>query len=330
MSAVSPPVPSPGDLAKWAFYVQFRKVLDPARPRRFKPLRAVGRPVSKVLPLLNKKGYELMEDEFLRSGLEPRVREAWNIQYRVAMEELVLGRHTKETLKDFVVFEGVHHLDAALAKGKGVVWVYPHAGAVMLMLTWLVKNGYPYTQYAARGLAPKEVAEAHPELLGHNKWREEVRQAREEDEDLTGANFLSLSRPTRELYRVLARNELVGIAFDGRIGNKWREYPFLGRRALLNPGAFRLAASTGAMLVPCYNVVPPEGPARCIVGEAVDPSCKDADEAVLRFAEEQIRRSPAEYGSWLLHCRIRNDIDDHPLFIDHAVRDVWKKWTGEG
>jgi lauroyl/myristoyl acyltransferase len=315
------------DIAKWAFYVQLRKGLDPARPLPFDLLRPVGGPVGKVLQRVNRKGQQLMEDEFLRCGLEPRVADAWRVQLRVAAEELVLAKHTKESLNHFVQFEGIHHLDRALERGKGVVWVYPHAGAVMLMLTWLVKNGYPYTQYAARGLAPKEVAEAHPELLGHNKWRAEVRQAREDDEDLTGASFLSLSKPTRELYRVLGRNELVGIAFDGRIGNKWKDYRFLGRRALLNPGAFRLAASTGAMLVPCYNVVPADGPARCIVGEAIDPSRSDAPEAVVHLIEEQIRRSPAEYGSWLLHCRVRNNIDDHPLFLDHAVDEKWRKWA---
>ena len=28
----------------------------------------------------------------------------------------------------------MQHLDAALERGKGVVWTYPHAGAVMLIL----------------------------------------------------------------------------------------------------------------------------------------------------------------------------------------------------
>ncbi len=207
------------------------------------------------------------------------------------------------------------------------MWTYPHAGAVMLMLAGLVKNGYPYTQYAARGLPPKEMAEVNPEIMGHNTWRSEVRQAREDDEDLTGATFLSLSRPTRELYRVLDRNELVGIAFDGRIGNKWKETRFLGRRALLNPGAWRLAASTGAMLVPAYNVVPADGIATCIVGDPIDPAAPDADQQVLAFAEAQIRRSPAEYGPWLLHCRVRNNVDDHPLFLDYAADDRYKKWV---
>jgi lauroyl/myristoyl acyltransferase len=321
-------VSGPVDIAKWAFYVHLRKVLDPGRPALMRALQPLGAPIGTTLRAVNRGGGRTMEDEFLRSGLEPKVADAWRVQYRVAMEELALGRYSAATIDDWVQMEGIDNLDAALKRGKGVVWVYPHAGAVMLMLAWLVKHGYPYTQYAARGLPPKEMAEVNPEIMGHNKWRAEVRQAREDDEDETGATFLSLSKPTRELYRVLARNELVGIAFDGRIGNKWKEYRFLGRRALLNPGAWRLAASTGAMLVPVYNIVPPDGKATCVVGPPIDPADPDADAQVLAYAEAQIRRSPAEYGAWLLHCRIRNNVDDHPLFLDYAPDDRHTKWLG--
>ncbi len=311
------------DVTRFAFYVQLRRLLDPGHPERFRALHALDG----AAPRLWRGGWERMSDELLRCGLEPQVDRALRVQYRVAVTELALGRFSKSTLEPFVRVEGVEHLDAALAQGKGVVWVYPHAGAVMLMLAWLVKNGYPYTQYAARGLAPVGVAEAHPELLGHNRWRQAVREAREQDEDATGGTFLSLSKPARELYRTLARNELVGIAFDGRIGSKWQPYTFLGRQALLNPGAWRLAASTGAMLVPCYNTVPDEGPAVCTIGPGIDPRAPDADMQVLRYAEARIQASPAEYGGWLAHCRQRNTVDDHPLFTDHAEDDRWRKWV---
>lgn len=315
--------PSPGDLARWAFYVQLRRVLDPERPAALHALRRLGG----LAGLVGGPRAALMADEYRRCRIEPCVADASRAQYRVALDELMLGRLRPDNVDRYVRVEGREHLDAALARGKGVVWVYPHAGAVMLMLAWLVAHGYRYTQYAARGLAPKDVAEEHPELLGHNRWREAVRHAREEDEDRTGATFLTLAAPTRELYRTLGRNELVGIAFDGRIGNKWRPYTFLGRTALLNPGSFRLAASTGAMLVPAYNTVPDDGPAVCTVGEPIDPARPDAAEAVLAFAERHIRASPAEYGPWLLHCRVRNDIDDHPLFPDHAVDERWRRWS---
>lgn len=302
-----------GDIARWLVYTQLRRVLRPTSPLPFRALRPVGR----LLPSLSPARARLMTDEYQRCGITPCVEQAWLCTWRVALEELVLGQHNEKTLDAFIRFEGIEHLDAARARGKGVVWVYPHAGPVMLMLAWLVAHGYPYTQYAARGLAPKAVADAHPELLGHNRWRQAVRDTREADEDRTGATFLTLDHPARELYRTLGRNELVGIAFDGRIGTKWRPYTFLGRRALLNPGPFRLAASTGAALVPCYTRYPADGgPAICEVGAPISGTDVDADVRVLAWAESAIRRSPAEYGSWLLHCRLRDKIDDHPMFPD--------------
>lgn len=315
---------TPVDVAKWAVYTQAPKLLSPRRPAAFRALRPLGQLVGRVA----RGRSAVLADELERSGLDADPVDCFALTWRVAIDELALGRQTRDTLDAFIRFEGIEHLDEALRYGKGVVWVYPHAGPVMLMLAWLVRHGYPYTQYAARGLAPKDVAEEHPELLGHNKWREAVRQHREADEDTTGATFLTLQEPARRLYRTLEQNELVGIAFDGRIGNKWVPYTFLGRQALFNPGAFRLAASTGARLVPAYTHYPKEGgPAVCRVGESVDPKRKDAGETVLRWVESAIRAAPADYGAWLLHCRERNDIDDHPFFPDHAVDERWKRWV---
>ncbi len=36
--------------------------------------------------------------------------------------------------------------------------------------------------------------------------------------------------------------------------------------------------------------------------------------------------NPGAYGIWLTHCRERVSVDDHPLFVDYAEDDRWKKW----
>ncbi len=311
------PLPSPADLARWAFYVHARRGLSPAWPALFEHLRQAG-----VLSTLRRgEARALLQDELRRCGLPDVVDAAWAVQYRVALDELALGRHTPDTLGAFLRFEGLHHLDEARARGKGVVWAFPHAGAVMLMLAGLVQLGHPVAQVAARGLAPREVAEAHPELLGHNPWREDVRRARESDEDRIGATFVDLSRSPRELYRTLEQNGVVCIAFDGRIGARWIQRPFLRRVANLNPGAFRLAASTGAALLPAFVDSTGRGPSIVRVGPAIHTS--DVEESLantLAFAERHIRHTPAAYGAWLLHCRRRAAVDDHPLFEDQRAR----------
>ena len=155
------------------------------------------------------------------------VENAYRMAMRNHLEELLLGKLTPDTWPLHMRFEGREHVDAALERGKGVILLNPHAGNFMMMIASVSLAGYPFTQYAARGLAPQEMAEDHPEILGHNRFREAARKAREESEDRLPANFISLSTPVRHLYRCLERNEVVGLAFYGRIGSRFVCTPFL-------------------------------------------------------------------------------------------------------
>lgn len=310
--------PSPADLARWAFWVPFRSALRAERPQQLRRLY----PLWRLQHLAARGQRAMMIDEYRRCfpGLdtEPLVREAYRIAFRVHFEELLLGKLDAETWRNYMRVEGREHLDAALARGRGAIIAYPHAGNVMMMIAALSFSGYPYTQYAARGLAPKDVAEAHPEVFGHSRLREQVRETREANEDRLPASFLTLNEPARELFRRLGRNELIGIAFDGRIGRKWREYSWLGRPALLNPGAFRIAARTGAALLPVFNYCPGDDINVCTIGEPIWGDRPEAlAERFLPVAGDMLREQPGAYGIWLTHCRARRHVDDHPFFLDY-------------
>ncbi len=315
----------PGDVARWAFWVPFRDLLDPDRPELLRALY----PLWRVQYAAAGRQREAMADEYRRcfdEDPEPLVREAYRIAFRNHLEELLLGKLTPENWSRYLVFDGREHLDAALDRGKGAIILFPHAGNFMLMIAAVSLCGYPYTQYAARGMAPPEVAQAHPDVFARNRWREEARLAREANEDRLPARFITMKTPLRHLYRCLARNEIVGLAFDGRIGSRFVPFPFLGRQALLNPGAYRLAASTGAAIVPTLCSAPADGPNVCTFGEPIHgDDWRDLMERYVHGAVEPwIRAHKGEYGFWLAHCRLRNDVDDHPLFTDHAPDDRWR------
>jgi KDO2-lipid IV(A) lauroyltransferase len=316
---------TPGDLARWAFYVGLRARLRGRSEASVQAVASLGR----LAPLRRGEARRLLADEFARCGLRGDTDFTWELQWRASVVELTLGSTSAETARARVRFDGWEHLEAARAAGRGVVWVYPHAGPVMLMLAALSARGVPYVQVAARGLAPADVAAAHPELLRHTPLREAVRHAREADEDRTGVRFATAAEPLRALHRALGRNEVVGIAFDGRTGRRWVPVPFLGRTALLNPGAVRLAAQTGAMLVPAVVSTRRDAPgATCTIGAPVPGDAPDALARILAHVEPGIRARPEDYGAWLLHCRRRAAIDDHPLFVDHAPDDRWRRWVG--
>jgi KDO2-lipid IV(A) lauroyltransferase len=320
---------SPKDLAQWLFWVKLRGALDPERPEvlaRFYPLW-------RAQYALARGQRARMADEYRRwlgHADDTLVQEAYRIAFRVHLEELLLGKLTPTNWRHWLTLADAGNLDAALARGKGAVLVFPHAGNFMLMHAVMGLTGHRYTQYAARGMAPPEVARAHADVFANNKWRREARAAREENEDRLPIRFISLDTSVRELYRCLARNELVGIAFDGRIGQRWAKVPYLDRTALLNPGPWRLAASTGAALVPTFLECPEAGPNVCRFGEPVWGGNAEAlRTAALDTIQAWLRAHASHYGIWLAHCRERAAVDDHPFFLDYAPNDRWKRWDGE-
>ncbi len=317
---------SPKDLARWAFWVPFREALDPREPQRLARLYPLWRLQYAAGGAQKERIREELQACFGRSD-EELVREAYRIAFRVHLEELLLGKVGPDTVHHYMVWEGRERLDEALSRGKGAVLLLPHAGNIMMMIALLAYTRVPYTQYAARGLAPEDVARANPETFGHNRWRQEARQAREDNEDKLPCSFLSLGTSVRELYRRLGRNETVGIGYDGRIGNKFAPFDYLGRTALLNTGPYRIAASTGAAIVPLFNLCPAQGPNRCQVGQPLfGKDWRQLAEDYLDQAQAWLRANPSHYGIWLAHARERRAVDDHPFFVDYAPDERYRRW----
>lgn len=317
---------SPWDVARWAFWVPFRELLDPARPEQLRALYPLWR--AHYTAARAQRAAVAEELRLCFGGeVEHDVREAYRVGFRVHLEELLLGKLTPQTCPNFMRIEGREHLDAALARGRGAIVLNPHAGNIMMMIAALALGGYRYTQYAARGLAPPEVAAQNAAVFGHNAWRRATREAREANEDHLPAQFLSLQTPVRHLYRSLARNEVVGIAFDGRIGTRFVPVQYLGRQALLNPGPYRLAASTGAAIVPALCACPEDDVNVLTLGEPCwgDDPDELLDRAIHGAIEPWLRRHRGEYGLWLAHCRLRRAVDDHPLFTDYAPDDRYRR-----
>ncbi|MFH1468225.1 MAG: lysophospholipid acyltransferase family protein [Pseudomonadota bacterium] len=324
---------SPRDMARWAFWVPFRDALDPRHPERLRRLWPLWRVAYRAGGLQRARvGAEIatvLGRDAEDPGVRALVRETYRVTFRAHLEELLLGKLTAHTVDAFLDVRGREHLEAALARGRGAIVLSAHAGSFMLPIAWFSLHGYPYTQFAARGLPPGELAAAHPEALHRNHWLAEVIRVKESHEDQLPASFLTVDAPARELYRRLARNELVALAFDGRMGNRWVRAPLLGRTALLNPGAFRLATNTGAAILPALCRTPADGRSVCQLGPPLLPDGRTWEALMAAFLEQHadpwLRANLAEYGTWLAHCRVRAPVDDHPLFVDYAVDGRWQK-----
>lgn len=332
MSVPTAPV-TPTDIARWVFWGPMRAALHPSAPWLVRSARSAWRlqwaTAGERRARMADEYHRCFGDEFTPAEYRRIVQEAYEVGWRVHLEELLLGKLTPDNVSDWMRFDGLDNLESALERGKGVVWIYPHAGPVMMMIAALVHSGFSYTQYAARGLPPEDIARDHPELLASNWFRAKVRAVREHNEDALPARYITLDTPVRELVRRLHDNEIVGLAYDGRIGQGWWATDYLNRRALLSPGPYKLAVMSGATVIPAFCHTPRDGPAVCEVGAPIEPGddWQALARRVLRIESAWIRRYPEEYGIWLLHARIRNGIDDHPMFIDHAADERWRKWV---
>ena len=129
---------------------------------------------------------------------------------------------------------GLEHLDAGLARGKGVILALPHSGNWDASGIWLVQHSGPFTTVAER-LKPESVFDrfvAYRESIGMEVIA------------LTGGE----RTPTEVLSERLRANRVVCLLADRDLSRSGIEVDFFGEPVRMPPGPALLAALTGASL----------------------------------------------------------------------------------
>lgn len=132
--------------------------------------------------------------------------------------------------------EGVQHLDAALAAGRGVVVVLPHTGNWDLAGVWLVGRCGEFSTVTER---------LRPESL----YRRFVAYRRSLGFDVVPLTGEAQS-PTLRLARRLRSGGVVCLLGDRDLTGSGVTVDFFGAPARMPSGPVRLAAATGAALLP--------------------------------------------------------------------------------
>jgi lauroyl/myristoyl acyltransferase len=134
--------------------------------------------------------------------------------------------------------EGAANVDAAVAAGKGAIFALPHSGNWDVAGLWLVQRGYPFTTVAER-LKPESLFDkfvAFRESLGMEVLA------------LTGGG-----RPPMDvLEERLAAGGVVCLVADRDLSRSGIEVEFFGEPTRMPAGPARLAATTGAPLLPVH------------------------------------------------------------------------------
>jgi phosphatidylinositol dimannoside acyltransferase len=175
---------------------------------------------------------------------DPRVarvaRRAFQNYGRMLLDFLLMGSLTKAELIQRTDIDGLEHVDAALARGRGAIMALPHMGSWDNTGSYGGAMGYPIT--AVTGRFPGSLNDAV--VKTRNRY---------------GLQVLLVGRPAvREVIQALNANRLVGLVCDQEEG-PGVEVRFFGRHALVPGGPAALALKTGASLITGYQYMTASG-----------------------------------------------------------------------
>jgi len=163
--------------------------------------------------------------------------------YHRGWRETALDRLSDRSFERWTSFEGVAHLDAARAEGRGVILAGAHYGASQTLKIVLGRLGL---DLVSGGVAPR----GRP----RGPWRHaDVRWVRSDAGD---AQLLKL---LVELRKALRRGGAVHLAADGPVGRSGVSVDFFGTPRRFGLGFAALASTTRAPVVPVFAQLAPGG-----------------------------------------------------------------------
>jgi lauroyl/myristoyl acyltransferase len=164
----------------------------------------------------------------------------------------VLGWSDEEVGERHVV-DGREHMEAALAKGRGVIFALPHMGNWDVSGRWVASTGNPILSVAER-LEPERLYEL---FLAHR---------RELGMEIVG---LSDGAVGQQLASFLGRNGVVALVADRDLTGRGVEVQMFGATRRVPAGPALLSISTGAPLV-VVSVYEMGGGWRCVMSEPIE------------------------------------------------------------
>jgi len=229
--------------------------------------------------------------EKTESQREKIAKECFEFMAKAAVE-LIFLMERPLLLAQRISFKGREHLDAALARGRGVILVSAHFGNFPLLLGRLSLAGYK----AGGIMRPMRDSRVEKIFLKRRK-------------ELGVKTIYSQPRKVcvETTIKALRDNEIVFIPIDQNFGTGGVFVRFFGKQAATATGPAVLAMRTGAAIIPCFIVRQPDDTHRIIFEPELrlkEGGLKEAagtQETIQRLTdiiEAYIRKYPAEWG-WI-------------------------------
>ncbi|MBU0951495.1 MAG: lysophospholipid acyltransferase family protein [Elusimicrobia bacterium] len=172
--------------------------------------------------------------------LKALARKVYRNFLMMAIESLRIPRLSDAEIKKNVTMVGLEHIENALKKGKGMIFVACHYGNWELMGTAIKANGYPITYIDGEQ---------------KNKLVEDFMSKLRLD---SGIKLIERKNALRGVIKTVRSNEILALLSDQNAGPDGVFVDFFGKLASTPQGAAAFSIRIGAPIVLGYNV-PDEG-----------------------------------------------------------------------
>lgn len=276
-----------------------------------------------------------LKDYYTDEELKAATRRCFDVYVKRHFETLRHETISKEFADKYLKAEGLQNLDAALKDGKGAIILFFHFGSFFMTIPALAFRGYIVSTIIGS-----------PELKKQSWAEKQVYNTRKDEQYRFPAKFLRADKSLKPIIKSLRENEVAQLVYDGRDGAQWIPVDFLGQTGYFSPGVLRIAAMTGAAILPTYIHRHRDDTLTMVVGEEYKMK-KTEDEAeffrvntqgLAKRFEEQIIKYPCHFGIILnvLRRRYEKGIYSVPFTEEKGasgekVRSGFQvKATGEG
>jgi KDO2-lipid IV(A) lauroyltransferase len=272
---------------------------------------------SRMIAGIGRFEYRLLAD--LRKGYQDAVAKAqgklgchWDVdavsvdlagnQIWWRTRDLLLDGVPDDRAEPMFLVTGRHYLDAAVRNGRGAILLTSHYGAHLLPTHWLARHGYPLRFYMERPRHVSRFLERQFETEGPLP-QDKLFISRKGDPTGSAGTILRAAR-------ALSAGMMLYLAGDVRwTGPHTQPAWFLGRRFQFSATWVRLAAMTGAPVIPVFCHMQPQGTYHIeflapleITADAGEPEqAQHWVQCFLALLEDQVRLHPSnsnEYFFW--------------------------------
>jgi KDO2-lipid IV(A) lauroyltransferase len=205
-------------------------------------------------------------------------RRCWRHFGRITADTLTFPRFGPEDVGRRIQYEGLEHLRAAYARGRGVLLFSGHFGHWELIALMQGHLGLPLA-LVTRPLDNPALERSLTRLR-----------------TLSGNRVIHKQRGVREMLRALRAGEGVAIVIDQDARHSGIFVPFLGRPASTTPTLALLALRSGAAAIPTYSLPRPGGAYTIVYEPEVEVSPTGDREADI---DRLTRTCTARLESWI-------------------------------